>query len=113
MTHAALVSSVLEYLTLRGIPCSETDASRAFGQDGEPRESKVREGWPDITGCLPPHGRMLAVECKVGKDKLSDVQERMLDALWRAGAYVIVARSMGDVHRELAKMGRDTGRVIG
>ena len=100
-THEELVENILTLLAGYGIPASETDASRAFGRDGKPRKSKVKPGWPDISGTLPG-GRSLYVEAKVGRDKLRPEQVRMLMKLHCAGALVIVARSVDDVQRRIA-----------
>jgi hypothetical protein len=95
---------ICQYLDLRRIPFSITDASRTFGTDGKPRRGKVRKSWPDISGCLPG-GRMLAVEVKTATGGFQPGQEEMLERLRRQGALVIVARSIDDVKRAL-----ETGR---
>lgn len=43
------------------VPSSITDASRVFGPAGQPRRSKVEEGWPDISGVLRQTGRALFI----------------------------------------------------
>lgn len=57
--------------------------------------STVR-GVPDIIGCLPD-GRMLAIEVKSERGRLTMWQEIFLEELRQRGAVVIVARSLDDV----------------
>lgn len=104
-SESDIQKTITDYLTLLRIPFSVTDASRAFGHDGQPRKSKVAKDWPDVTGVLPPDGRMLAIECKTRKGKLSKGQKEMLEKLEAAGALVIVPRCFEDVEQALKASG--------
>lgn len=102
-THKQIQSAVEEYLTVRGIPCSATDATEAYNRKGQ-RVRRVEEGWPDVTGCCSVRtvfgsfsGIFLAVEVKTAKDKLRLAQAKVLHALYQAGALVVVARSLDAV----------------
>src|SRR5262245_14161497 len=64
------------------------------------RRGTVRTSWPDITGVLPG-GRMLAIEVKRIIGSFRPGQPEMLAALVRAGALVIIARSIDDVRQAL------------
>jgi hypothetical protein len=102
-THKQIQSAVEEYLTVRGIPCSATDATEAYNRHGQ-RVRRVEEGWPDVTGCCCVRtvfgsfsGIFLAVEVKTAKDKLRPAQAKVLHELYQAGALVVVARSLDDL----------------
>jgi len=58
------------------------------------------KGVSDIIGVLPG-GRALAIEVKTRKGKLSEHQERFLERFRSAGGLAFVARSPGDVVKEL------------
>ena len=49
-----------------------------------------RAGIPDIIGCMD--GQFIAIECKAGKGKVTELQERELIAICNAGGFTFVAR---------------------
>lgn len=49
-----------------------------------------RAGIPDIIGCHK--GRFIGIECKAGKNKLTELQKRELLAIAAADGYTFVAR---------------------
>ena len=57
----------------------------------------TKPGQPDILGAIPKEGRMLAIETKGKNEKVRAKQESTMDKLEKAGALVIVARSLADV----------------
>lgn len=54
-------------------------------------------GIPDILGVQPKTGRMIAIEIKSSRGKISPAQENVMRLLKEAGAIVLVARSVDDV----------------
>jgi hypothetical protein len=57
-------------------------------------------GCPDILACLPPGGRLLAVEVKRSKGgRLSQLQRVTLMKLKALGALTVVATSVADVRQ--------------
>lgn len=59
-------------------------------------------GQPDIYGCY--HGRMFALEVKVGKNKPTHLQALRLQEWHDAGAFTTVAREDFDVDQFLESM---------
>lgn len=112
-TEAQIQKQIVAYLTSQRIPHSVTDATEAFNRNGQ-RVRRVSRGWPDLVGCIPAVGRgngvacgaFLAIEVKSAKGKLRPDQARTLHELYRAGAIVVVARSVEDVETVLS-----TGRI--
>ena len=49
-----------------------------------------RAGIPDIIGCL--HGRYIAIECKAGKNKPTQLQLRELNLAAKAGGVALIIR---------------------
>lgn len=95
--EASVQETILGYLRSHRIPHTITEAKRSFNQRGQ-QVARVKRGWPDITACYG--GAFVAIECKrpVG-GRLSLIQAIELDALVKAGALVVIARSLGDVVR--------------
>lgn len=61
------------------------------------RANSSTPGISDILGYHKKTGKILAVEIKAGKDKLSPVQVRFLDDIKNAGGYCFVIRSTYDL----------------
>lgn len=93
--EASVQEAILGYLRAQRIPHTITEAKRSFNQRGQ-QVARVKRGWPDLTACYS--GAFVAIECKrpVG-GRLSLIQAIELDALVKAGALVVIARSLGDV----------------
>lgn len=86
---------IRSYLTRRGIPHTITEAKRSFNERAQ-LVRRVNPGWPDITACFA--GYLVAIECKRATGgELSFEQAATLESLFRAGALVVVARSVDDV----------------
>lgn len=64
----------------------------------------VRFGTPgvaDIIGIVAWSGRFLAIEVKVGKDRMSDKQEAFREMVQKFGGIHIIGRSVEQVMQEL------------
>lgn len=99
-----LVGAVLEYLQLRGIPSWRNNTGAANYVDRHGKKRHVKYGVPgasDILGLIPPTGRFLAIECKVGKNKPTDKQIEFLAAVREAGGLDVVAYVLDDVFEAL------------
>lgn len=62
----------------------------------------MRAGIPDIIACYK--GLFIGIECKVGKNKMSDLQEKHRDEILAAGGIHILAYSLNDVIKVLKKL---------
>lgn len=58
---------------------------------------KFTSGIPDIVGCYGVDGKMVGIEVKTDKGKLSKLQEHTLRKIKAAGGSVCVARNVNDV----------------
>jgi hypothetical protein len=54
-------------------------------------------GLPDICAIIPPIGRLLMIECKTKKGKLSDNQDRFLTVAAQHGAFCVVVRDSSEL----------------
>jgi hypothetical protein len=93
MTHAHLKSSILVALSARGVFCwnNPTGVATPLGSHTPVRYGIP--GAPDILGILPG-GRLIAVECKVGRDRVREEQARWHARARELGALVVVARTV-------------------
>lgn len=61
----------------------------------------TKKGTADIHGILPPHGRHVSIECKKGRDKLSEKQQQVAYNITKAGGLYIEARDFETVYRAI------------
>lgn len=104
--EGAVLSSILEYLALRGIYAWRNNTG-AVQIPGPNRTRFVRyglKGSSDILGILDD-GRFLAIEVKGPKGKASQEQSQFLAEIAKRGGVAFVARSIEDVDRHLFQPG--------
>lgn len=96
--ETSLVRDCLKYLRMREVFAWRNSTGGLKKGDHFIRFGSV--GSPDILGILP-EGRLLCVECKVGKNKLSRSQEDWLQRAKEAGAKTCVVYSLDDLMEEI------------
>ncbi|MFA5376819.1 MAG: VRR-NUC domain-containing protein [Dehalococcoidia bacterium] len=87
LPERAVRRQILDYLRLNRIPAWLTH---------DERHRPVETGIADINGVLSG-GRLLVIEVKAPHGVVADAQEEWMRRAYRAGACVIVARSVEDV----------------
>lgn len=95
MTSAELTRQIIEYLHRRG---------HLAWRNNTGRKGHIRFGLPgssDILGVHKTNGRIIAIEVKVGKDKLSVAQDSFLGQVLACGGIAFVARNLDDVLKVL------------
>ena len=110
--ESGVLSAVCDYLDAQRIPYARTDATEAFNRKGQ-RVCRVDRSWPDLTACAPScGGLMVGIEVKRAEGgRLSFEQAVKLEELHKAGALVVVARSVDEVI-ELLKTKRTSAATI-
>jgi hypothetical protein len=92
-----LTSAVINYVKLKGGVARRVNTSGQFDEStGKWRPSGMRRGFEDVSCVLSPNGKYLAVEIKIGKDKLSEYQIERQQELERVGAVYYVAKNFDD-----------------
>lgn len=98
-------NAILAYLNMRGIYCWRNNTVGIFdskkGVYRKPMGKYQINGISDILGILKD-GRMLCVECKSEKGKLTEAQKDFLENINSNGGVAFVARSIDDVKNKLA-----------
>jgi hypothetical protein len=101
-----LVAACLHLLALHGVRAWRNNTTGVFDPERKRfRTFSGRKGVSDILGIIPPAGRLVAVECKSGKGKLSSEQRAFLDDIAAAGGVAVCARSLDDLQAALAAAG--------
>lgn len=99
----AVVNGILEYLQWKKIFAWHNKNISTY----DPRTKRFRRfgkyemrGVSDILGILPD-GRFLAIECKTGYNKASDVQKEFIKNINDNGGVAFVAYGIEDVNKKL------------
>lgn len=98
----SLTNAILEYLAWRGIKAWKNQTGAYSVEDGMHKRRFIRfgrKGSGDILGIMPPDGRFLSIEVKVGKDKPRDAQREWMADVVQHGGIAIIAHSIEDVYR--------------
>jgi hypothetical protein len=90
--HSCLVKAVLDYLRVNG--------AWVFKVGGG---NFQKPGVPDVLACI--HGRLISVECKTGRGKLSPTQQVERDGLLSAGAVFVECRQIEELEDALIPLG--------
>lgn len=69
-----------------------------------------RSGVPDVVGCVPG-GAFIAIECKAGRNKPTELQAREIEAIRRVGGVAVVVNEenwdmLPALIRELSSKGK-------
>lgn len=103
--ESSLVRSCLDLLSLRGVFAFRVNTTGVYDpKRGVFRSFHGLRGVSDILGVLPG-GRFLAVECKVGRNKLSDEQQFFIDRILGMGGVAWVIRNVGELDANLRSLG--------
>ena len=101
-----IVRAILDYLKVKRVPAWRVNTG-AFKAEYKGRVRFHRFGAPgmsDIIACLPPLGRMLALEVKREDGEASEKQEEFLALVKSNGGVSAVVRSIDDVERLLSRV---------
>lgn len=97
----ALTKAILSLLRLEGCHVWRQNNAGVFDNTLQVwRAGSSTPGLSDVLGYHRATGRFVAVEVKVGADKLSPEQIQFLDEVRRAGGFACEGRSLDQVRRE-------------
>ena len=116
MSESQIVNEILDWLLCSGIPAWRNNTGTF--KVGKHFVSTSVKGASDIVGVLPGSGRMLCIEAKMEKGRLSPDQTRFISTVRDCGGVAYMARSAGDAYRTLlenltpAEMERTCGTLF-
>lgn len=95
MKEQVLVNQVLAYLKLKGHYVWRQNTGSMYSKDNR----FVRFGFKGVSDVIgiALDGRMIAIECKVGKNKPTQFQEDFLAEIEKRGGYAILCYSLDDI----------------
>jgi len=64
----------------------------------------AKVGVPDIIAVAPPDGTFLGIEVKIGRDRLSEVQEGFKSSIRHVGGHYIVAKDYDTATSDILKI---------
>ncbi|MCB4862972.1 hypothetical protein K7W03_25655 [Sphingobium sp. PNB] len=101
--HDDLVRSIRLYLSGIGALSIHVETpGLLFDKNGRPVKIG-KKGRLDICSCVK--GRFVAIDAKIGRDRLKPDQQKFADAVTRAGGIAFAAWSVDDVAKTLAAEG--------
>lgn len=99
MKETQLVHNIIDYLNYRQYFVQRTNSGSVRFKDSSGRSNFIKlahAGTSDITGCTPD-GKFIAIECKIGRNKPTALQEAYLEEIKKRGGIAIIAYSLDDV----------------
>jgi len=103
MTETALIRQILEYCNYKNLLFYRTQSGAIRTERGGLFKAGT-PGCPDLTGCVD--GRFVGVECKVGKNKQSDLQKRFEKLILEARGEYWLVYSLDEFIEKLKIYGR-------
>lgn len=98
----ALTKEAIRVFSLCGFYCYRNNNGGIYdAKFGGYRRNSSTPGISDIIGYEKKTGKFLAVEIKVGADKLSPYQQRFLDGVASSGGYAYVVKTVDDLTEKL------------
>lgn len=97
--ETALKNQILDFLTQTNIIAWLTNTTGNYSKKTGTyyKNPRLRAGVADILGVLPVYGTLLAIECKVGKNKLTEKQKEFKSDIEKNTGLYILAYTLEDV----------------
>ena len=95
-------TAIIDYIDLVGGWATRINTQGQYVESlGRFIPGSTKKGTADIHGVLPPHGRHISIECKKGKDKLSEKQQQVCYSITKAAGLYIEARDFETVYKTI------------
>jgi len=89
-----LTRQIINFLFERRVFAWRAQSTGLFVQNTQSYRTSPKKGVADILAVMPPTGRLLAVEVKIGKDKISPEQAGFLINVESCGGLTFVAHDL-------------------
>ena len=102
MKETEIQKACLEWLQWQGYLAWRNNTAGIYDQKKGVYRFHGMKGVSDILCCLPPDGKLLAVEVKAPRGKPTEYQKEFLDKVNDAGGIGIVVTSVDDLEKALS-----------
>lgn len=93
MNHAStLTNQIINFLYEQNIFAWRASSTGIFDKRKGFYRTAPKKGVADIIAIVPPYGRIMAIEVKIGKDHLSDEQRGFMKNVVYCGGISIIAK---------------------
>ena len=99
-----LTNQIIDFIYRQGGYAWRASSAGIYDQRKQAYRTAAKKGVSDILACLPPAGRLVAVEVKIGKDRLSPEQEGFIQNIRHAGGAAFVAKDFEGFLKEWKKI---------
>lgn len=86
-----LTNQIIDFIYRQGGYAWRASSVGIYDQQKGAYRTAPKKGVSDILACIPPIGRLVAIEIKIGKDRLSPEQQGFLENISAAGGIAFVA----------------------
>ena len=93
---ADLTNAIIHFLYTRGSYAWRASSQGTYDSKTARYRTAAKKGVSDILAIIPPHGRTLAIEVKIGADRLRPEQEGFLATIVHHGGLATVAKALPD-----------------
>ena len=108
--ETALRNQILDYLSYKGIMAWLNNTSGNFNLRTQSyyKNPRLKLGVADILAVLPPNGRLLAIEAKVGKNKQTETQKQFQQEIEANGGIYLLVYDVDEVMEFIKGLGITT-----
>ena len=92
----ATTQQILRFLFEQRVFAWRQNSLGIFDRSSGSYRASGKSGVADILACVPPRGRLLAIEIKTGKDRLRPEQQGFLASIKATGGFCMVVHSFED-----------------
>ena len=93
---STLTNQIIDHLYRNGCYAWRASSTGIYDQAAGSYRTAPKKGVADILAIMPPAGTMIAIEVKIGKDRLSPEQEGFLSNVIHHGGRSFVAKNFED-----------------
>lgn len=90
---ADLTNQVINFIYRQGGYAWRASSTGVYDEATQSYRTAAKKGVADVLAVLPPSGKLLAVEIKIGKDRLSQEQDGFLKNVSHVGGIAIIVKT--------------------
>jgi len=97
MSEASILTNqIINFIYENGGYAWRASSTGIYDQGKQAYRTAAKKGVSDILACIPPSGRLIAVEIKIGRDRLSPEQDGFIRNIRAVGGIAFTACNFDD-----------------